>query len=349
MPRTRFRFAALIAAVMACAAFTVAWTYDLPLRDPDGVAGPTYLRLPVLLALAFLTDVVPRALWRAGSLRELPGVLRAVVAERWPREQVSFAVLGLGTWYVTYVAFRNLKSFVPFVNGELWDDELARLDSLLFLGNDPAAVLHAWLGTGVAAHVLSAVYIAWIAFVPLTLVVALMWSRNSSGGELYVTAVALDWVFGVATYFALPTLGPVYSDPTVFSGLSHTAVTDLQTSMIADRAAVLDDPFGTTAVQTIAAFGSLHVGIMVTACLVAHMLGLSRACRYALAAFLAATVLSTVYLGWHFAVDALGGAVIGAAAVVVAAMATGNVAALRRLREPVAAGQPPALSASRRR
>jgi len=40
--------------------------------------------------------------------------------------------------------------------------------------------------------------------------------------------------------------------------------------------------------------------------------------------FLVLTVLSTIYLGWHFSLDAIGGAVLGAIAVWAAALGTGN-------------------------
>jgi membrane-associated phospholipid phosphatase len=36
------------------------------------------------------------------------------------------------------------------------------------------------------------------------------------------------------------------------------------------------------------------------------------------------TVLATVYLGWHYFVDTLGGAALGAAGVWIAALGTGN-------------------------
>lgn len=324
MRRMPFRFAAVIALIMVAATVLVAVTYNLPIRDPDGgVAGPTYLRLPVLLFAAVLTDVLPRAIGRARRPRDLRRTLPAVLAERWTREHVVFAVAGLGTWYLTYAAFRNLKSYVPFVNGRLYDEQLASLDRLLFLGHEPAAVLHSLLGTGVMAHLMSAVYIAWIVFVPTSLIVALVWSRNVAAGEWYVTAVAVDWVLGVATYFVIPSLGPVYAQPSLFSSLAETQVDHLQASMIAERAEVLGDPFATQAVQTIAAFASLHVGITVTACLIAHLLRLPRLFRWALWAFLVLTVTCTVYLGWHYALDAIGGAVLGTAAVWIAARGVG--------------------------
>jgi hypothetical protein len=319
-----FRFAVVLSLALAVAAVAVAVTYHLPVRDPDGVGVPTYVRLPVLLFLAFLTDVVPRAAWRGRSLVGFPRTLLSVVRERWPWEHTRFALVGLGAWYLTYAAFRNLKSFVPFVNRSLWDDTLERLDRILWLGHDPATVLHAVFGTGWAAHFFSFVYVAWIVFVPVSLAVALVWSRDRTGGAWYVTAVAVDWVLGAATYFLVPSLGPVYTQPWDFTDLPHTFVSTLQESMIEDRFKVLQDPFATHAVQTIAAFASLHVGIMVTGCLMVGLLGLNRWIRVSMWAFLALTVVATVYLGWHYFADALAGAVLGAAGVWIAALGTGN-------------------------
>jgi hypothetical protein len=77
-------------------------------------------------------------------------------------------------------------------------------------------------------------------------------------------------------------------------------------------------------VQTIAAFPSLHVGIMVTVCLFVTLIGVARWIRITSWVFLVLTVLATIYLGWHFSLDALGGAVLGTVAVWVAAIGTGN-------------------------
>src|SRR5919112_1376148 len=319
-----FRFAVVLSLALAAAAVAVALTYHLPIRDPDGAGVPTYVRLPVILFLAFLTDVAPRAAWRGRSLVGFPRTLLSVVRERWPWEHTRFALVGLGAWYLTYAAFRNLKSFVPFVNRSLWDDALERFDRILWLGHDPATVLQAVFGTGWAAHFFSFVYVAWIVFVPVSLVVALVWSRDRAGGAWYVTAVAVDWVLGAATYFLVPSLGPVYTQPQDFSDLPHTYVWTLQESMIQDRYTVLHDPFGTHAVQTIAAFASLHVGIMVTVCLIVRLLGMRRWIQVSMWSFLAVTVVATVYRGWHYFADALAGAALGATAGWIAALGTGN-------------------------
>ena len=145
----------------------------------------------------------------------MPGplsVLRSVVADRWDLAQVRFTPSGLLAWYVAYVAFRNLKGYLPFVNERLWDTELARLDRVLWLGHDPAAVLHEVLGTGWAAWLMSGVYVLWIGLVPAP-AIALVWTRRSHAGELYVTAISFNWLLGVAVYYLVPSLGPVYSRP----------------------------------------------------------------------------------------------------------------------------------------
>jgi hypothetical protein len=338
--RQRFGFATVLALGLTAIAIVLAVVKHLPYRDPDGVAGPTFVLLPIILALTFLTDVVPRAVLRArrtGSLRQFRSQFRAVTVERWPMEHVRFALLGLGSWYLTYVSFRNLKSYVPFVNPHLWDSDLDRLDRAILFGHDPAVVLHDLLGTGWAAHLCSGVYIAWIGLVPVTLAAALVWSRNVSGGSWLVTAVAVDWVLGVATYYMLPTLGPIYARPGLFRSLPETYVSRIQESMLDQREAVLANPFGTEAVQTIAAFASLHVGITVTVCVIAQLLRLNIWFRVALWVFLALTVVSTIYLGWHYLVDAFGGAVLGVAGAWIAAIGTGNHVSWRPVhrREPV--------------
>lgn len=334
MGRGYFRGAIGVAVAMAVATWVVAAAYDLPVRDPDGVSVPTWVRLPLIVLAAVLLDIVAR--W-AAYVRSSPRpgartALRTVVRERWTREQVWFTLSGLVAWYVTYVAFRNLKGYLPFVNERLWDTELHRWDRLLWLGHDPAVVLHHVLGTGWAAWLLSGVYVLWIGLVPAALAIALVWTRRSATGALYVTAVSFNWLLGVAVYYLVPSLGPIYSRPQDFDHLPHTFNTSVQQLLLDDRVAVLADVWDTRAVQTVAAFASLHVAITITTCLVAELLRLPRWVRLSGWAFAALTCLATVYLGWHFFVDVLGGFVVGTLALVLAAWTTGHP--LRRRDRP---------------
>ncbi|GAB2983307.1 phosphatase PAP2 family protein [Nocardioides montaniterrae] len=293
----------------------------LPVRDPDD----TMLRFPLILLAAIALDVVPRMIKR----REVGSVMR----ERWPAKQWAFALSGLLAWYLCYATFRNVKNMAPFVNHHLYDTKLAAIDRAIWGGHNPAEVLHHVLGTHLAAHLFSTAYILWIALVPVSIAVALVWTRHTSAGSWYVTAVAVDWVLGALLYVAVPTLGPIYSSPQMFATLPHTYVTDLESTLLTDHQAVLAHPWASGTLQTIAAFPSLHVGIMTTICLSVTLFGLKRWIKVTAWVFLVITILCTMYLGWHFFTDILGGFAVGSFAVWISAMATGNHVGLRpRLR-----------------
>jgi hypothetical protein len=305
--------------------------------------------MPLIVLAAILTDIVPRAVRRSGGrLRQLPAAWRAVAAERWPRSHWVFALSGMAAWYLTYATFRNLKSFVPWVNHNNYDDQLASIDRAIFLGHDPADLMHDMFGTGLFAQLMAAVYVVWIFLVPVSIAIALVWTRHKRAGSWYVTSVAFAWMFGALIYLLVPTVGPVYSDSGQFTDLPHTYVTWLADTLLDDRTAVLADPWAAGTLQTIAAFASLHVGIMMTICLVAHFVRLARWVRVSAWVFLALTCMSTVYLGWHFFVDVLAGLALGALCVWLGAMATGNRVGLRprliaEAREPEPAASPASL------
>ena len=111
----RFRFAVIQALVLGVVTVVVATFYDLPVRDPDGADVKTYVRLPVILLLAFLIDVAPRALARRPSPADLPRALMAVVRERWTAAQIRFALVGLGVAYPIIVDTTRARTELGWV------------------------------------------------------------------------------------------------------------------------------------------------------------------------------------------------------------------------------------------
>ena len=315
---------AVLAVASAAIALAAAAALDLPLRDPDNAAGPMYVRLPAMVALLLAIDVLPRALARRRAGGGLVAAMRGVVLERWSRPRMKLVLVGLVSFYLTYVAYRNLKGFLPFAREGTADEALLALDASLTFGAAPATVLHSVLGTGIAAHVLSAVYVSFLAFVPLSLGIALVWSRRLRSGYLYVTVLCLNWLLGALSYYLLPSLGPVFAEPRIFADLPATSVTQLQEMLASDRRSVLGDPYASERVHAIAGFASLHVAIVFSAALVAHLLDLHALVRRGLWVFLALTTVSTIYFGWHYLVDDVAGLVIGALAVWLGALATGH-------------------------
>jgi PAP2 superfamily len=326
-----------VASVSIFAALLATDAAGLPLRDPDHVAGRRLVLVLCLVVVLVALDILVRAGRRSRRLRPSRMAIERVRRERWTLARGVAVGSALVSFYVTYLAYRNLKSVVPLLRpGELFDRQLADLDRGLFGGSDPAALLHTLLGTGVQAHVLSGAYMLFFAFIPGTLAFALVFSRNLQAGIFYVTAQSINWLLGAASYFLVPSLGPVYAEPRAFAHLPASGVTQLQQLLLDQRLEFLRDPVAGTA-QSIAAFSSLHVSIFFTAVLAAHLLGLARSLRIAAWVLLGLTVAATIYLGWHYVVDDLGGLAIGAMAIVLARALTGfDLRAVRRSSAPKA-------------
>jgi membrane-associated phospholipid phosphatase len=319
-----YGLAVAVALVSGAVAIACALYLGLPLRDPDGFLGPTYVRLPLIVALGLAADVVPRALLRARSVRTVGEQLRLVARERWPWQRLGQVLLGLAAFYATYVSYRSLKHFLPLLRTDLVDDELLQLDRDMTGGVAPAQYLHDLLGTGAAAHVLSWVYLAFLMFVPVSLGVALVSRGRSRDASWYVTALCLNWALGAASYYVLPSRGPIYAEPQLFWDLPQTGTSALQHSLLVSRWLVLEDPHGTERIQSIAAFASLHVSIIFTAALIAQLTLRSVTVRAVLWIFFALTVTSTIYFGWHYLVDDIAGLAIGGGSVLLAAWGTGR-------------------------
>src|SRR5829696_1684706 len=199
---------------------------EVPLRDPDHVAALYLALVGAGVGLMVALDIAIRAGWRVGGRRPGLGAMRAVRRERWTPARGLAVGAALFGFYLTYMAYRNLKAIVPLLRPDvLFDRRLAGLDRALFLGHDPAALMHSALGTGIAAHVLSAFYVAFIVFLPLSLAVALVFSRELQAGLFYATALSINWGLGAASYFWLPSLGPIYAEPSGFAALPDTEVT----------------------------------------------------------------------------------------------------------------------------
>ncbi len=312
----------VVALVSLVAAVLVTDAAGLPLRDPDHVAGRRLLLVLALVAVLVVLDVVVRAARRSGTLRPSVAAMGAVRRERWRLGRGLAVGSALISFYLTYLAYRNLKSVVPLLRPEQFDGQLADLDRSLFLGQDPAALMHALMGTGFAAHVMSAGYMLFFAFIPVTLAGALVFSRDLRAGLFYTTAQSINWLLGAGSYFLLPSVGPIYADPAAFADLPVTGVGRLQELLLDQRLQFLWDPAGGTA-QSIAAFSSLHVSIFFTGVLAVHLLRLNRRVKIAAWLLLAVTLSSTVYLGWHYVVDDIAGLLLAAIAVALACVLTG--------------------------
>jgi hypothetical protein len=313
----------LVAVVTLVAALLATQAAGVPLRDPDNVAGRRLVWVVCLVVALVWLDVAVRAGRRSGTLTPSRAMMRSVRRERWSWYRGLVAGSAVVSFYVSYLAYRNLKSVVPLLRpGELFDSQLAELERGLF-GGDPAALLHSLLGTGVQTQVLSVVYVLYLFLVPLSLALAMVFSRDLQGGLFYATALSINWPLGGASYLLLPALGPVYAAPAGFADLPASGASSLQGLLLDQRLDFLRDPLAAGAAQSIAAFASVHISMIFTAAVAAHLLGLARCVRIGLWVLLAVTAVATIYLGWHYVIDDVAGVVIGLIALVLASALTG--------------------------
>lgn len=314
----------VLACVFGALTLLMAGAAHLPLRDPDGFLGPSYVRLPLIALAMMIADVVPRVVLRTYRHGGLQSVVRQVVRERWSPRRLGLVALGFGVFYVCYVSYRNLKSFLPFLREDVHDPWLVDSDRWLAFGSHPGDMLHELLGTGASAGLLSFVYMVFLPFVPLSLAAALVWGDNVMRGAWYAVALSLNWVLGTVTYYLLPALGPIYVEAYHYTDLPITAVTELQASLWRNRVEVIADPFATSAVHGVAAFSSLHTSITLTAALIVTLTRMPAFVQWLAWVFFALTAVATVYFGWHYVLDLVAGAMVAWASVMLARVMVGR-------------------------
>ena len=312
----------VVAAATLLVALVAIDAAGVSLRDPAGVTLRRLVTTAVLVLVLAGLDIAVRAARRSAGWWPSWPALQAVRRERWTLRRGLAVAAAVLAFYVTYLAYRNLKSVVPLLRtDDLFDRQLADADRFLFFGHDPAVLVHDLWGVGAATELFSAVYMLFFLFIPATLAAALVFLPDLRRGFLFVTAMSLNWVLGAACYFLLPALGPIYVDPAPFADFPGSAATHLQATLLEQRQAFLNDPGGTA--QSIGAFASLHTSIFFTAALAAHLLGLGRVVKAVAWILFALTVGATIHLGWHYVVDDLAGMAIGVLALALACLLCG--------------------------
>ena len=226
---------------------------------------------------------------------------------RWTRRRTSLVLLALLAYHLVYFCYHNLKSWDVF--NHVRDSLLLQWDRWLFLGHSPAVLLHDALGQHVAAYVLMVIYESFSTLFSVSVVASLVFPDRVRDGYVFITSGIYVWILGTASYYLIPSLGPCNLAPQEFAGLPHTMIQETQARYMAQRAYLLAHPQASDAFAQVSAFASLHVAVTCLLLLMAHYYRLKIATR-ALAVFLIATIVATVYLGWHFFVDDIAGLLI---------------------------------------
>ena len=278
---------------------------DIPFRDPHGKLFSHKILSTAETMVGFIAvDVLVRWLRdRKKSSRSLWQTAR----ERWTPYRIGMIVAALIAYQTVYLSYRNLKSWDVFRTPQ--DDLLLKWDKWFFFGHSPAVLLHDLLGQDLAARILSDLYEAFPPLVTLALVAALAFTPTVRSAYVFVVSAMWAWIIGVGSYYVIPSLGPFYSTPEEFAGLTHTSIQTTQQTYLVQRTNLLAEPDVHGHFAQISAFASLHCALTFLMFLMARYYGL-RLLSWVAAIFLVGTLVATVYLGWHFAVDDVAGLAI---------------------------------------
>ena len=221
---------------------------------------------------------------------------------------------GLLILFVNLSIYSNIKARIPAIDPTFGDELFVKLDALLF-GAGSAQLLEnytrsnpefsSWL-SGVYRHdYIWMVALLWIAYI----------RRDQKVLRWILGATSMTYVVAILTTVLHPSYGPFFMEPERFAWVNETGIGGPQRSLKRFYHANMTKIEAGEAITAkvflgIAAFPSLHVGHMVVMGLIAlrvmplyalWMLGVTLI-----------TWVATIAFGWHYWVDAIGGAVIAA-------------------------------------
>jgi hypothetical protein len=142
-----------------------------------GYAGILWLMIPPVVLIAMLPWGIRALLFRV----EKPWAeFKPILSQRFGSPALASGTLGPILLMPMLVgSFGCLKQIMPLTRPFTWDDRLAELDRLLFLGSQPWQWSHAILGSPTATLVIDRIYTGWVAL----LFVAVLGVRSGSAGS----------------------------------------------------------------------------------------------------------------------------------------------------------------------
>lgn len=210
-------------------------------------------------------------------------------------------------------SFTSLKASIGEINPYYLDHAFMVIDRFLHGGVSAWRLLHPIVGYPIVTAAISVVYEAWFPVLAIVVTAVALSTRNMPLRNQFLVTLVLTWaILGTLLPLLLPAVGPCFYgllyphrfDPfrplmeyLVVADSEYTIrALDLQQSLWADfQAEELRPGSG------ISATPSMHVAIATLIALLARRV--SRLLGGAAIVFLILTVIATIHLGWHYAVD----------------------------------------------
>jgi hypothetical protein len=215
---------------------------------------------------------------------------------------------------LTSYVYAWLKVMVPLLNGTLWDEGLARLETAMHFGINPGPLLLALYPSPALWRALDSYY----AYFFPSIMIGVGWFATTLSlreRARFAAGFSLLWIAGSWGYLAAPSLGPCYAFPDDYAEFRRHATVQARTqdAFRSHYGAVrmLREKPGTTHVNPVYGIGampSLHVAGQAFLALWAR-----RRCRPLFLVYLFFTLLTffgSLVTGWHYAVDCYAGVLL---------------------------------------
>ena len=217
----------------------------------------------------------------------------------------NLLILLLVCWWYSHIKTGVLLA-------ETYDDVLYRWDCVIFGGAEPWQLCRHILDESCAGTLC----LVYCAFFPV-LIACILWLTlcgRQDRSDALTCAIVIGYAVGLLGYHLAPVYGPAFVFTSASPGELSPLTNEMQDLLWKRTTEVQQDPSRATILpwKYIAAFPSLHISHVLLAAWYARH---SRIAVVLLSLFSVLTAISTVYLGWHYVVDWLGGVVVAAIAV----------------------------------
>jgi hypothetical protein len=296
----------------------VAWTGGHPSFD---------LRLSAFFArsyaiLTILAAFLIAANYAFAVTRRAPGSYLAFRAETWrgfgreylTAQRLTSVLLAWAALTLLTPLFLHWKADIGAVVPFVWDERFLRWDRALHFGRHPWEWLQSWLGRPPLTRIIDLLYgPGWILIAKPFVFLAVAWSSNRALASRFLLSYAVLWVLlGTVLAYAFASAGPAYYTRVVPGGeapydglLAYLAAVDASGGLTATgTAASLWADYATQAWPRvgISAMPSMHVAVATLIVLVGF--GIHRVVGIPALVYLGVTVVGSVHLAWHYAIDA---------------------------------------------
>ena len=205
-----------------------------------------------------------------------------------------------------FVVFLHLKHLIPSINPVIYDEAFIASDRYLCAGKTCGELLVETFGLN-SASFFSSAYVFFYPYLGLLLMTMVLQRREQLTHQFCLSFVLL-WLAGILIVYLIPTWGPCYSVPEGFSQLPPTRVRELQQELWNFRVFLLEFPKSEKGAYLISGFPSLHLAAVVLGSL--YLGHVHRILALFSWLFFLVTICSTLYFGWHFMLDDIGGVLL---------------------------------------